>query len=230
MARPYKSPYKKSRKSFVPGKDRTGGFYGRYTTASGAPGELKFHDLTIDDAVVSGAGTIGASFNLIAQGVTESERIGRKCTLKSIWWKYSIGLPEQDAVATPVLGDCVRQIVFLDKQANGAAAVVTDVLETAAFNSFRNLANQDRFTILQDKNHDIQYAGLASDGAGVVSQAGVTQNYQWHKKCNVPIEFSSTTGALSEVRSNNIGSIHISRNGVASFLSEIRVRFSDGGR
>ncbi len=42
----------------------------RYTVS---PGELKFHDLDIDDAAIAAGGTISqVSCNLIAQGVTES--------------------------------------------------------------------------------------------------------------------------------------------------------------
>ena len=45
----------------------------------------------------------------------------------------------------------VRIIVYLDRQCNGAAAGVTDLLESASYLSFRNLANQSRFKFLYDK-------------------------------------------------------------------------------
>lgn len=221
--RPYKSPYKK-RRTFVPGRDRVGGYYGRF---SGRGGELKFLDSTIVDAIVATAGSIEDSINLVAQGVTESERIGRKCVLKSVSWRYKVDLPEQDAQGTPGAGDTLRIIMFLDKQANGATAAITDVLETATHQSFYNLANQNRFSILCDKLHNINYAGLASDGAGVVSQALVIQNKTFYKKLDLPIEFSGTTGAITEIRSNNIGVILISDRGVCGFSSQIRIRFAD---
>ncbi len=54
-----------------------------------APGELKFHDLDIDDATIASNGTIAqVSCNLIAQGVTEVQRIGRKCILRSVNWRF----------------------------------------------------------------------------------------------------------------------------------------------
>ncbi len=225
LYRPFAPPRPvKRRKAFVPGRDRVGGFYGRY---SGAGAELKFHDVDLDDAVVATGGTVTATVNIIAQGVTESERIGRKCTIKSINWKYRVDMPEIDAVATPNTAEEVRVILFIDKQANGATAAITDLLETAHVQSFRNLANSGRFVFLLDKLHVLNWRTLASDNAGVVSSAEVVTEHTFFKKCNLPIEFSSTTGAIGEIRSNNIGVCLVSKSGTGGFLSKIRLRFSD---
>lgn len=210
---------------FVPGYNRTGGFYGRYAGA----GELKFHDVDLDDAAIATAGTITASINLILQGVTEVQRVGRKCTITNVNWRYNISLAEADAVADPRNGDTVRVIMFLDKQANGATAAVTDILESADWQSFNNLSNSARFRTLYDKTHNLNYLTLASDGAGVVSSASVARESTFFKRCSVPLEFSATTGAIGEIRSNNIGVLLISRTGASTFGSKIRLRFSDGG-
>ncbi len=221
--RPYRKPYTKKRK-FMPGKDRVGGYYGRY---AGRDGETKFFDVDLDDAVVAATASVTASVNLIAQGITEVTRVGRKCTLRSFHWRYEVSLPEQDAQATPQGSDSIRMILYIDKQTNGATAAVTDILETDAFHSFRNLANNTRFTILCDKLHSINYNGLASDGAGVVSQATVMHQYTLNKKIHMPIEFDGVTGAITEIRTNNLGVLLISKVGVLGFRSKIRLRFSD---
>ncbi len=208
----------------VPGATRIGGYYGRY---SGRGGELKFFDAVLDQAGVPTGGSILDSMNLIGQGVTESTRIGRKCTIKSIFWRYQVALPVQDAVAVPITGDTFRVIMFVDKQANGATAAVLDILETANIHSFRNLANQNRFDILYDKLHNINYAAMGSDGAGVMSQGKLVHNYTFYKKCNVVLEFDNTTGAITEIRSNNIGLLRISATGICDLLSQYRIRFSD---
>ena len=57
---------------------------------------------------------------------------------------------------------------------------------------------------------------------------GVNINDSFYKTCNMPIEYDSTTGAITEIRSNNIGVLLLSRNGVCTFGSKFRVRFSDG--
>ncbi len=201
-------------------------------------GELKFYDVVVDDAVIDAAGTIQDPTNPgpaaaqesivgIKQGVGESERIGRKCTIRSIGWRFDVSLPEQDAVTTPASGDVVRVILYHDKQANGAAATVLGILETANYQSFNNLSNTSRFTTLMDKTVAINYKSLGSDGAGVVSQGNVLSQYSFFKRCNIPLEFSAATGALSEIRSNNLNVMLISRAGIAGFASQFRVRFSD---
>ncbi len=189
-------------------------------------GELKFFDVDIDDAVVA-ATAITDSVNKIAQGITEVTRIGRKCTIKSIHWRYQITLPEQDAVADPALGDTLRVILYVDKQCNGATIAATDLLETANFQSFRNLANSGRFNILCDKTHSINYTAMASDGAGLVSQSAVNLNYVFNKRLDVPIEFNAAAGAITEIRSNNIGVLLTTGNGLCGFFSAMRLRFSD---
>ncbi len=224
----YAGPYKR-RKMFIPGQDRVGGYYGRYSGTKGK-GELKFFDVSLDDAVVSSAGTITDSINKIGQGVTEKTRIGRKCTVKSIQWRYHLDLPEIDAAADPAASGTVRVIMYIDKQCNGATATVTGILETDNFQSFYNLANEGRFKVLLDRNHVLNYLTLASDGAGVVSSGVVNKNYTFNKACNIPLEFDSTTGAITEIRSNNIGILLLSNTGVIGFQSEIRLRFSDGSR
>ncbi len=215
----------RKRRAFRPGYDRVSGYYGRYAPQGG--GELKFHDVDLDDAVVANGGTITATINIIPQGVTEITRVGRKCTIKRIGWRYTVNLPESDAQATPASADTVRVILYMDKQANGATAAVTNILESADFQSFNNLANSMRFRVLMDRTHSMSYSGMASDGAGVVSQANTFNTFTFFKKCNIPLEFNAATGAIGEIRSNNLEVLLISSSGTASFASKFRLRFSD---
>ena len=71
----------------VPGYTRSSGFYGRFAKPNG---EMKFHDVDLDDAVIAAGANATASINLIAQGVTESTRVGRKCTITAINWRYRV--------------------------------------------------------------------------------------------------------------------------------------------
>lgn len=202
---------------------RTAGYYRQ--TAAKASVELKFHDVDLDDAVVATGGTITDSINKIAQGVTESERIGRKCNIRSIQWRMNVSLPTLDAQALAQVEDTVRTILYQDTQCNGATAAVTDILEAANWQSFNNLANKGRFKILMDKEVDLNPLAIASDGDGLMTTAGVTRTHTFFKKCNIPVEFSATTGAITEIRSNNLGVLQISQSGKGSFESKIRLRF-----
>ncbi len=217
-------PLKRTRRTFIRGQDRVGGYYGRY---SGAGAETKFFDLDLDDAIIATGANVTDSINKIGQGVTESTRVGRKCTIKSIQWRYQLSLPKVDAAVSAAASSSVRVILYLDKQCNGATAVGTDVLETGDIHSFRNLSNSGRFVLMYDKTHSINYTSLASDNAAVVSSANVFREYTMYKKCNTPIEFNDTTGAITEIRSNNFGVLIIGNSGTGGFNSKIRLRFSD---
>lgn len=230
IARPYKRPTLARRNAMipvVPGRTRIGGNYGRYAPMGG---ELKFFDVDLDDSIVASGGTITDSVNKIVQGVTEIQRIGRKCTIRSFNWHYRMQIGEKTDQAGPVSGDAVRVILYLDKQCNGAVvAAVTDILETADWQSFRNLANSGRFNILMDKTHVLNYNTMASHGfaADTFDLANVIRDFSFYKKCSIPIEFSGTTGAITEIKSNNLGILILSSNGLAGFFSKIRLRFSD---
>ncbi len=207
-------------KGFRKGYDRTSGFYGRF--ASG--GEMKFFDLDLDDATIATGGTITDSINKIAQGTTEITRIGRKCTIRGINWRYVITLAASTAAGDTT--DVVRVIMYLDKQCNGATATVLDILESADFQSFNNLSNKSRFRTLSDKTYDLVAHAGGGDGTTEDYGEDITTD-SFYKKCNIPIEFDSTAGAITEIRSNNLGVLLISQTGKTGFGSKIRLRYSD---
>ena len=116
-------------------------------------------------------------------------------------------------------------IVFIDRQANGTAATVTDILETQQYNSFNNLANSSRFRILYDKRHDMSYMNTTNASNDDVDGTSISGSF--FANVNLPIEFSSTTGVIGEIRSNNIGLLLISQSEQGYLEGRVRVRFSD---
>lgn len=218
--------------AFNQGFLRTGGYFG-YSSNIG--NELKFHDVDVNDGSVLVGGTIltgdaAGTINVIAQGNTESTRIGRKSVIKAINWRYTVTSPEVDAAGSFLDAETVRIILYLDKQCNGAAATILGILDTANYQSFNNLANKQRFRILMDRTVTLNYKCGASDGAGLVSSASVAVNGSFYKKCNIPIEFdnSASTGVLTSMRSNNLGVLSIARLGSISQIdSKFRLRFTD---
>ncbi len=201
----------------------------RYTKRIPAyTGETKFHDVEVNDAVIAGGGTIqnAGSINLIAQGVTESTRVGRKCVISAINWRWQVKLPAATAAASTV--DEVRLIMYQDKQANGATATTTDILEAVTVHGFRNLSNVNRFKILYDERMTLKAGGAAPSGAALVFSEDMKIG-AFYKKCNIPLEFSATTGAITEIRSNNIGILALSDEGLCELDSDVRLRFTDGG-
>ncbi len=213
-------PSRKRKLRFGPraGKRRVRFTRGRKSKVNG---ELKFHDVDLDDAAISVAGTVTGTINIIPQGVTESDRVGRKCTIRAIGWRWNINYPSQAVMAST--SDAVRLIMYLDKQANGGAAVTLDLLETDDYQSFNNLSNSGRFRVLYDRTVDMyQPTAIAGPVTGEKEVSGT-----FFKQCNIPIEFSAATGAIAEIRSNNLGVILFSHGGFCRFDSKIRLRFSD---
>lgn len=191
--------YRKTRSAYsrarvVPGYTRRSGYYGGI--------ESKFFETTAQNTAFTAAGVIVPSLNLIPQGTSECERDGRKAHMTSIHWK---GIIRLNATTSSETVNNVRIIMYMDKQTNGQAAAVTDILEQGDFMSFNNLANRQRFRVLWDKKMSLNAAAFSSTTSN-------TKDYymEFHKQCNIPLEFSSTTGAITELRSNNVGMIFIS--------------------
>ena len=210
------NPYKKRR--VTTGRTRTSGFYGRYQPKGT---EHKFLDTSFAQATVPTAGLISyPSVNFVPQGAGESERVGRKVVLRNLLLRYVVVLNNTTTAGSTE--DVVRTIVFLDKQCNGQAATVTDILATANHLSFNNLANKGRFSILCDQSTDINSNGAIAAGFGEK-----VETRSKYLRLNHPIEFSGATGAITEIRSNNIGILIISKGANSLWNATVRIRYSD---
>ncbi len=139
-------------------------------------------------------------------------------------------LPAVDAAALPGKPDVCRVVMYLDKQCNGATAAVSGgdgILTTGVYQAFNDLTNTGRFQILHDKMITMNVTAALSDGSGLASTPEVVREFSMYKKCDIPLEFNAAAGAITELRSNNIGVLLISANGVCKFDSRVRIRFSD---
>lgn len=215
---------------------RTGGFYGRYgTSRSGSAAERKFFDTVLTDTAIDLTGETLTSLNLIPQGVTEATRVGRKCVIRSIDITGFINWAPTAGMTVGAYGDSqVMLVLVLDKQCNGANAAWTDVWEANSVITPRDLANTDRFVVLKRWNlvPDFPVVTTADNWAtagNTIVQPRQQKIKPYHKKCKIPIEFSSTTGAITEVRSNNLILMAMSnvlddQNTVSAYC---RVRFED---
>ncbi len=240
---------RKRRRLFRRGYDRTAGFYGRYNKRRrfGRP-EVKFFDHTVVDTSIATGGTnltianTGASVlsqTIVAMkgGSNEQERIGRKCTITKVYGRLtfiSIDKSSASDISTGAIAnhETIRVIVFWDKQCNGQAPANTDLLETNNIHSYRNLANSKRFKFLYDKTWVFNTGAIGAGGDTVVRSQNIHRNIYktFALKVFVPLEFNGTTGALSELRSNNIGIMIFAEIGSrwrVSSKSTLRIRFID---
>jgi len=213
-------------KKFKPNKPDDGitrkvGFYGRYGRQArlrGLQPELKFWDVSVSQSLPA-TGAIFQQLCLIPQGDTESSRDGRKAYIKSIQFH---GTLQYIPGASTNGRDADYIYLVLDTQCNGAAAAITDIFTSASLNTaMLQLNNSGRFRILKSW----QYAFNAQAGVST-SFANNIRIINYYKKCNIPIDWNSTTGALTEIRSNNIflcgGAL---QDAVTSLSGTCRLRF-----
>jgi len=183
------------------GTFRRVGFYGRYGRVAAQMGnrpELKFFDTALSfNFDLTGEVPATGQLALIPQGDTESTRDGRIAWIKSVQIRGQVLYqPSTGAVAA----DAAYLYLVLDTQANGAAAAITDVFTSNVMGTnMLNLNNSGRFRILKKWVIPLN------------SQAGATTAYnnlmvpvEFYKKCNIKMDWSSTTGAITEIRSNNL--------------------------
>jgi hypothetical protein len=217
-----------ARRNVRPGFTRTVGYYGRMQP--GGP-ELKFFDTKLASvamkntpALITGANIADGQLclSLVPQDVTQSGRIGRKCYVKSIQFHYYAALPSGATIAD----DFLHVWIVQDMQCNGVQASYSDVFDTGSNAAVigmhcRNLANSDRFKVL---NHTIIDFQKPFDAATIEQKTGFV-------KCAIPLEFSGASGAITELKSNSIFAIYAASNinvtTNVTLTAGWRIKFSD---
>lgn len=217
-------------RAFVPGRDRTGGLYGRF----GPMGEKKFHDEEYGLVTVTNEGIIQSDSVLtIPQGTTQSERIGRIIKVTNMSIHGYLMLPGANSLVNSAI-QC-RMVVYLDKQANGTTAATTDLYDNLStlnysVQAFRNLSNSKRFAILSDKTYTFNAAAAAGDVTNDEEFAPIRKPFRINKNWpqGLPIEYSvGTTGAIGQIKQNNIGVMAFGGAGLIKGAWNCRVRFTD---
>lgn len=224
--RRYSAP---ARQPVARGFTRTGGFYGRFGRTAqdlGVVPEKKFLDtalsFTFDTTCESASSATTGQLDLIPQGDTESTRDGRQCTILSINLRGALTFtPGASATAS---GCCVMYLV-LDTQANGAQASWSDLFVSTQLQlTLNNMANSGRFRTLK------KWVWNWNPPAGATAAYNTQSRWvDFFKKVVIPMEYSSTTGALTEIKSNHLflayGSFGTSLDDTVAFSGACRIRF-----
>jgi hypothetical protein len=135
----------------------------------------------------TGAATL---INGIVPGYAVDQRLGRVVTIDRI-----DGIIEVGVTATTGIDQYQRWMLVLDRQPNGAALAVTDVLDSTAINSHLNLANRSRFKVLADHV-------LALNASG---EPGSRRTYVARIPMNDRVVFNSgTAGTIADIVTTSI--------------------------
>lgn len=200
------------------GRYRTSGYYGRYVPKYNARGypqrqDQKFHEsFGLTNITGSAIEWQLPSLNLVPQGVTEKTRIGRQIFIKSVHVRMFIRQDTFNFAASAAwsVQPC-RVLLYLDRQCNGAAAAASDILEVNAGTpppafAFNNLANNKRFRVLRDKFFSPgPFTAADTATQELIMPIGRYVHWRLRFRRGLPIEFDNTTGAITEIKSNNIG-------------------------
>lgn len=207
----------------VPGVTREAGYYGRFGHELGKMQEFKFFDTNLAFTFDS-TGEVPATGQLclIPQGVTQSQRVGRRCKIHSIQLRLHYSYDAGTTTYPPILYLYLVQ----DRQTNGAAAAVTDVLTSATMSiAMINMANSARFRIIK------RIVIKMTPQAGIFSTPlDSTAFHDYYKKCSIPLDFSSTTGAITELKTNNLFLLaggNATTDDLVALSGTCRLRFSD---
>lgn len=162
--------------------------------------------------------------NDIAQGFTETTRVGNKITIKSIQW----------VIHAYVNGACSRVTtipidfkIFIDTQANGANPGATD-LQSANLPTLLNLNNRKRFIVIKHKM--ITFAPQIG-GAGVAAHPS-TMTWKGYKRMNLDVIYKSAGAAIGDIATNSLFlawiGLPVDNDPVKSgFTYAFRIRYTD---
>lgn len=128
--------------------------------------EWKNLDTQVTDAAYAAASSAFAGLgilNLIAQGSGNGQRVGRKCTMRSLFYRFqAISL----AGANPSQ-DRIRIVIVFDRQFNGTLPAVADIFAPSTdYIGFQNLNNSERFLVVSDKHFECQAGGAGTVTTG----------------------------------------------------------------
>lgn len=136
--------------------------------------------------------------NGVDDGTIPTTRIGRRITMSSLTWKFQITM-----AVTTTGASIIRNLIVYDKQPNGVAPIVTDILSLNSITGLMNLANSRRFVVLSDK----MFNGIGTAGPQSLEDHGFA-------KINLETEFNDNS--TNDVTSINTGAVFL-------------VQFQDGG-
>jgi len=139
------------------------------------------------------AGVGWAALNLVEEGPAGYQRVGSRALFTSVEVEMVLNGLTASTVGT------VRYMIVVDKQPNGAAFTIGELLQDniaggLTFQSGMNMASKNRFQIMRD-------AYVTIDAA-----SGLVKHEKCFVKCRVPSDYVGTTAAIGSITS---GAIHL---------------------
>ena len=180
-------------------------------------GEWKYLDNNFNLAVSTG--TSSWLLNGLAPGSSASQRIGQKVSVRSL----EIRLYNQVTAGTGV-DQLHRQLVVMDRQANGAPPAIANILSAADVAAPRNLEYRKRFKVLLDKTFTLN----------ATAEPGSQKWRKYYIKFKRPIvvEFNAgVAGTIADIVTNSLYIFNIGSQAAGATAGTvtgyIRMRYTD---
>lgn len=223
-AKPTSAPKKKASTRWMQSRPPIAPYARPVGRGRGAP-ELKYKDTA---QAFTAPGTTGAitssTLCSMVEGNTDQTRIGNKITVKSVMIRGRARMASTNNVANTA--DTMRIIVYIDRQANGAAATVTDILASADWRSFNNLDNTDRFYTLCEETICMQIGG-GVPSVGYLFGVANSEFFLKKTKLNLDVKYKGNAGTIADIASANIGVLAITAGGFADLEYIARIKYTD---
>lgn len=206
---------RRSRMTSAPGFDfsnqRTGGYLGL---------EKKFLDLFVANGTISAPTDASGGehdpgtqscLNGITQGTSESNRIGRNVTIKSVQVSGQVVCPIQSSATTGDEAGVVKLYLVLDTQTNGAQLNSEDVFKNIsgdarlAASPFRNLEFSKRFTILKKKKVTLRMPPITGATTAIEQQGFQIPFEMYHNFGDgMVVNYTGTGNTIAAITDNSL--------------------------
>lgn len=182
--------------------------------------EFKYHDVGAANYACDATAGVVTYLNDIDVGNTAVTRIGRQITIKSIQVEGII--VQEDAICGPNL---VRIMIVYDKQTNGAAPTIADIMGGQSSIRFRNLDYRSRFVILYNKTFVI---GQVDNTATQAVCDARPRKVKLYRKCNLKTVYDGTAGGVADCATGGLFMItmgHQATGAASTATLAVRLRY-----
>ena len=195
--------------------------------------------------IVSTTATI-TLLNGMDLGAGAFQRIGRSVHWKSLHVRGALYLNNGSGSFGSTAGECARIMVVYDRQPNGAAVSIIEILQTIDANGngssspfdYPNLTNSDRFIVLADQQVNVPYTStgsgagtLAASSAQVLASLPAKDFDRYIDISGLPTNYKGDTEAVASVATGSLYLVTLGSLAVASagltFNWTARLRYTD---
>lgn len=183
-------------------------------------GERNYVDVSATTYACDTTGTV-TLLNTVAQGASQSQRIGKKWLMKSIQMKGYFFAGSTGTYRG------VGALLVYDKRPTGSLPAITDILVSVNSESFLNDVNSGRFRIIRRWDEQI----VGNTGTPTLTDMTI-KNADTYVKLNLPVvNKAAGTGAIGDIEQGALYLVTCGNNsagtGAASLYAGFRIRFID---